>query len=66
MIGGIAGGIVTVLLMIGIYGIPMLIVAWLVRTFALMRRDQQRMLDLLASIESEVRAHGNRSRWGGS
>ena len=66
MLGDILGGIVLVLMAVGVYGIPMLVLAWFVRTFALMRRDQQRMLDLLASIESEVRAHGDRSRWGNS
>jgi hypothetical protein len=31
-----------------------------------MRRDQQRLLNLIASIELEVRAQGDRSRWGHS
>lgn len=66
MLGDILSGIVAVLMAVGAYGIPLLILAWFVRTFALMRRDQQRMLNLLTSIEPEVRAHGDRSRWGNS
>lgn len=66
MPGEILGGIAGVILVVVLYGMPMLVLAWFVRTFALMRRDQQRMLELLASIESEVRAHGTRARWGNS
>lgn len=43
--------------------LPLVLLAWLVRTVVAMRRDQATMVRLLASIESEVRAFGDRERW---
>lgn len=44
--------------------LPLLVLAWFVRTLAQMRRDQARLLALVASIEAELRARGDRERWG--
>jgi hypothetical protein len=64
MFGDIFGGVLSLVFVLALYGLPLLILAWIVRTFALMRRDQQRLLTLVESIEAEVRAHGDRQRWG--
>jgi hypothetical protein len=41
------------------WAIPLLIIAWLIRTFSHMRRDQVRMLELVSSIEAELRGRGS-------
>lgn len=60
----VLGSIAQVLMVLVLYGMPFLLIGWFVRTFAQMRHDQQRLLQLIVSIESEVRAQGDRSRWG--
>lgn len=42
--------------------LPLLVLVWLVRTLVAMRRDQAAMVRLLTSIESEIRAFGDRER----
>jgi hypothetical protein len=60
ILGGVFGYLVTLLMV----GLPLFVLAWLVRTLALMRRDQQRLVEMVGSIEAEVRAQGDRQRWG--
>lgn len=60
----IFSGIASVLVGIAIYALPLFVLGWFVRSVALMRRDQQRLIGLIESIEAELRAMANRERWG--
>lgn len=43
------------LMILLVYAFPLLLLAWLVRTFSHMRQDQVRMLQLVSSIKAELR-----------
>lgn len=57
------GPVVLILIQIVTIALPILVLVWFVRTLMDIRREQAQLVTLVASIEAELRARGDRDRW---